>query len=122
MPRLRASGGRKTFRSVSTKVWSARAIRPEVGCSRPAMQLRVVDFPHPDGPSRVKNSPSSMVTETPLRTETSPNCLRRSETMTSGILAALLEEESGDAGEGGRDEDLDGREGRDGAGVSLDPE
>ena len=41
--------------------------------------------------------------------------------MTSGILAALLEEESGDACEGRREEDLDGGQGGDGTGVALHP-
>src|SRR5687767_2127933 len=122
MPRFRDSGGRKTFRSVSTKVVSPTETLPAVGCSSPAMQFSVVDFPHPEGPSSVKNSPSLMVTETSLRTATSPNCLDRCDTWTSGILAALLEEESGDASEGRREEDLDGGQGRDGTGVPLHPE
>src|SRR3974390_1820006 len=33
---------------------------PEVMSSRPAIMLRVVDFPHPDGPTRMMNSPSAM--------------------------------------------------------------
>src|SRR5215469_7902532 len=33
-------------------------ISPEVTVSRPATILRVVDLPHPDGPSRAINSPS----------------------------------------------------------------
>src|SRR4051812_21637215 len=121
MPRLRDSGGRKTFRSVSTNVSSPTATRPDVGCSRPAMQFSVVDFPQPDGPSSVKNSPSLIVTETSLSTDTSPNCLDRCDTMTSGIFAALLEEESGDAREGCREEDLDGGQRSDRARVPLDP-
>jgi hypothetical protein len=28
--------------------------------SRPAIMLRVVDFPHPDGPTRMTNSPSAI--------------------------------------------------------------
>src|SRR5690348_15796386 len=31
---------------------------PDSGFSRPATQRKVVDLPQPDGPSRVKNSPS----------------------------------------------------------------
>jgi hypothetical protein len=36
---------------------------PEVMSSRPAIMLSVVDFPHPDGPTRMMNSPSLMVSE-----------------------------------------------------------
>src|SRR6201995_5631406 len=31
---------------------------PSDGSSRPAIMRRIVDFPHPDGPSRTMNSPS----------------------------------------------------------------
>src|SRR6516225_4198566 len=33
---------------------------PDVMSSSPAIMLRVVDFPHPDGPTRMMNSPSAM--------------------------------------------------------------
>jgi hypothetical protein len=33
-------------------------ISPEDGAAKPPIKLSVVDFPHPDGPSRQKNSPS----------------------------------------------------------------
>src|SRR5512133_1818945 len=33
---------------------------PWVMSSRPATMFRVVDFPHPDGPTRMMNSPSSI--------------------------------------------------------------
>src|SRR5689334_12909474 len=36
-------------------------IRPEVGCSKPAISRRVVVLPQPDGPSREKNSPLAPV-------------------------------------------------------------
>src|SRR6516225_3333107 len=36
-------------------------IRPEVGCSKPAISRRVVVLPQPDGPSREKNSPLATV-------------------------------------------------------------
>src|ERR687892_1424297 len=36
---------------------------PSVGYSNPPIILRVVVFPHPEGPSREKNSPSSTVKE-----------------------------------------------------------
>ncbi len=31
--------------------------------SRPAIMFSVVDFPHPDGPTRMMNSPSAMVSD-----------------------------------------------------------
>src|SRR3989442_8987560 len=37
---------------------------PAVTSSRPATILRMVDLPHPDGPTRTMNSPSSMRSET----------------------------------------------------------
>src|SRR5215218_3191248 len=33
---------------------------PSVMSSRPAIMFSVVDFPHPDGPTRMTNSPSAM--------------------------------------------------------------
>ena len=36
---------------------------PEVMSSSPAIMLSVVDFPHPDGPTRITNSPSAMVSD-----------------------------------------------------------
>jgi hypothetical protein len=77
------------LRSASTKVVPPTAMRPPVGRSRPAMQFSVVDFPHPLGPSRVKNSPSRIVNEFCLSTVFVPNCLTSCSTTTSGILVAL---------------------------------
>jgi hypothetical protein len=34
---------------------------PAVGCSKPAIRRRQVVLPEPEGPSSVKNSPSSIV-------------------------------------------------------------
>src|SRR4051812_16298347 len=48
-------------------------IRPSVGSSNPAIIRSVVVFPHPDGPSIVKNSPSRMVKETSSTAQKSPN-------------------------------------------------
>src|ERR1700747_3643776 len=49
-------------------------IRPEVGCSKPAISRRVVVLPQPDGPSREKNSPLATV-RSMLSTATSLNLL-----------------------------------------------
>ena len=49
-------------------------IRPEVGCSKPAISRSVVVLPQPDGPSSEKNSPLSTV-RSMLSTATSVNRL-----------------------------------------------
>lgn len=53
-------------------------MRPFVGWMKPASVRKAVVFPHPEGPSRVKNSPSSIVssksgsaTKSPKATSTS---------------------------------------------------
>src|SRR5688500_17235379 len=122
MPRLRPSGGTNSFLSVSTKVVSPTEIEPPEGCSSPATQLRVVDFPQPLGPRRVKNSPSLMVKWMSSRTTLVPNCLLRCATLTSGIVVTSLQEESGEPDEGRGDGDLQGGQCGDGAGVALDPQ
>src|SRR6187551_2598651 len=98
MPRLRSSGGMNLlFRSL-TKTTSSTAIDPEVGLSSPAIRPRVVDLPQPDGPRRVKNSPSLMVKVTSCRTVVPPKSLRRFLTTTSGIFFSS-HEQAGDADE-----------------------
>src|SRR5438477_11469070 len=51
----------------------SRRIWPDVGRSNPAISLRVVVLPHPDGPSREKNSPGSTVRSMPATASVSPN-------------------------------------------------
>src|SRR3990172_3390499 len=63
---LRARGGR------SFTTWPPMRISPEVGSSSPAIIRRRVVFPQPDGPSRTRNSPSSVERSTPLTALTSP--------------------------------------------------
>src|SRR3954454_11149378 len=52
-------------------------ISPESASSRPATARRIVLFPHPDGPSRTRNSPSAMRRETSLTASTFPYRLTR---------------------------------------------
>src|SRR5579859_4450476 len=47
-------------------------ICPSVGSSKPPIIRRVVVLPHPDGPSREKNSPSPMVRSTRSTAATVP--------------------------------------------------
>src|SRR6185312_17202067 len=85
------------------------------------MQFRVVDLPQPLGPRSVKNSPSFTSKSMSLRTLTSPNVLAMCETRISGILL-LFHQEVRKTDDDGGDGDLDGREGRDRAGVALHPQ
>ncbi|MNT95058.1 hypothetical protein D3C72_2368640 [compost metagenome] len=67
MPMPRSFGSSQvTFRSLMK-------ICPSVGSSRPAMQLRSVDLPQPEEPSRTRNSPSRMSRFRSSRTVTAPN-------------------------------------------------
>src|SRR6266545_3131046 len=60
MPMLRLLGGTSTCLAASKTVWSPNAIEPASAVSRPAMQRSVVVLPQPLGPSRTRNSPSSI--------------------------------------------------------------
>src|SRR5262245_18291639 len=50
------------------------AISPSVIVSSPAIMLSRVDLPQPEGPTRTKNSPSSMAMSIPLRMCSGPKC------------------------------------------------
>jgi hypothetical protein len=71
---------------------SASTARPPietdpVSCvSSPAMILSSVDFPQPDGPSSVRNSPSAMSSETPRSTATAPKFLVTPSMVTPAIF------------------------------------
>ena len=41
--------------------WPPTDTVPALGRSRPATRVRVVDLPHPDGPTTAQNSPGSTV-------------------------------------------------------------
>ena len=51
-------------------------ISPEVGSSSPAIMRSVVVLPQPEGPSSMKNSPSSTLKEEDCTAVNSPNSLR----------------------------------------------
>src|SRR5690554_1139846 len=80
----RALGGRSVTSS------PPRRICPSVGCSNPAIIRRSVVLPHPDGPRRTRNSPSSDLMSTPSTATTSPNSLRRPRTSRSAIASPRL--------------------------------
>src|SRR5689334_7122058 len=50
----------RSFGAFSLTTWSPMRSSPSEMSSSPAIMFRVVDFPQPDGPTRMTNSPSSM--------------------------------------------------------------
>src|SRR6056297_3118343 len=74
---------------------SAMEMVPEVGFVSPAMVSSVVDFPHPDGPTRVTNSPSSISRFISFTATTSPYAFVTSSKFTSPIVESLLERSRG---------------------------
>src|SRR5436305_3376432 len=90
MPMLRRRGGTCTPRSGAATSSPPIAIAPPVGCSRPAMQRKVVVLPQPEGPSSTTISPAatrkltSSTAGRPTR-----NCLRRCETISSADIQLL---------------------------------
>ena len=53
-------------------------ISPPEMFSSPAIMRSSVDLPHPDGPTRITNSPSWMSTDTPWMTCVAPKAFRTS--------------------------------------------
>src|SRR3990170_2312728 len=80
MAMSRSLGGRSFTRR--SPMWTS----PDVISSRPATIRRVVDFPHPDGPTRTMNSLSRMWRFTSLTAYTSSNFLFRSFNTTCAIV------------------------------------
>src|SRR5437762_4927821 len=66
MPMPRSLGSSQVTFLPLMKIW------PVETSSNPAMQLRSVDFPHPDSPSSTRNSPSGMSISSDLRTSIEP--------------------------------------------------
>src|SRR5579862_3197237 len=66
---------------------------PASGCSKPAITLRVVVLPEPDGPRSVKNSPAPTCRFTSSTAATPPNCFRIPATPTSAAKAAFQDVE-----------------------------
>src|SRR5882724_3270569 len=65
---------------------SSNAIDPASGCSSPAIILRVVVFPHPDGPNKPKNSPRSTSRDTSVTAAVLSKRLERFLRESSGIV------------------------------------
>src|SRR5918993_2250553 len=62
-------------------------ISPPVMFSSPAIMRKSVDFPQPEGPTRMTNSPSSMSIDTPWITGVAPKLLVTSLISTDAICA-----------------------------------
>src|SRR5258708_43122 len=86
MPMARSRGGTKMPRAGDDTRYPAMLISPEVGCSRPATQRKVVVLPQPDGPSSTTISPAGTAKLTPsIAGRPIENCLRRSVTSSVAI-------------------------------------
>src|SRR5215831_5747422 len=79
---FRARGGR------SLTTWPPMRIWPPLGGSSPAIIRSSVVLPHPDGPSRTRNSPSRVTRSTPSTARTSPNTLRTARVSTVAMAQA----------------------------------
>src|SRR6478609_11350596 len=80
MARLRSRGGRSLTTSPPMRIW------PSLMSSKPTIIRSSVDFPQPEGPTRITNSPSAMSRLTPFTARNpSPYCL----TMSLRVMAAI---------------------------------
>src|SRR5499426_4782108 len=104
MPRLRRFGARKSLRRAEATTRSRSVISPSSGCSSPATRRRVVVWPQPLGPRRVKTSPRRTDRLTSSTALVVPNSLvtRSSERTVSVVpgsaptLVPLLDDRLGD--------------------------
>src|SRR5438067_5047243 len=85
MPKPRRSGGRGSSRSSSSQ------ISPAVGCNSPASRLSAVDFPQPEGPRKVTNSPPCTSSAKSSSTFFAPKCLLSLKRRRSIIELELLD-------------------------------
>src|SRR5580658_6996640 len=117
MPASRLYGGTSLMRSPPMRM------SPPSGLKKPAIRLSTVVFPHPDGPSRVMNSPRLIDSDMSCSATTAPNRLltRAKHTASSPgfcISAMLLdikdlveaEERIGKREQGGGGDDVDHRQ------------
>src|SRR5258706_1231109 len=101
MPKPRFSAGRFVI------AMSSKLIAPESGCSRPAIILRVVVLPQPEGPSRPKNSPRSTSSDTSVTAGVLSKRFQRFLRVRSGIIetqphqGSVTQPERGKLGEKG---------------------
>src|ERR1700694_3874546 len=87
MPTSRSRGGTRMPRSGEDTTLPAMLISPDVGCSRPATQRKVVVLPQPEGPSRTTISPAGTAKLSPsMAGRPNENCLRRSVTSSGAVM------------------------------------
>src|SRR5215208_5915261 len=110
--------------SASNTVSSPTRMRPSSGCWKPAIDISVVDFPQPLGPSSVKSSPSATWKPTSFSARWSPNSLTSLSTCISGTVIPSrdsdLEQLRADAEHDDGDRDLHHGESGDRPGHALD--
>src|SRR5258706_9478609 len=75
----------RSFGATPLTTRSPIAIRPAEISSSPAIILKSVDLPQPEGPTRTQNSPSSTPTSTPCKTSVEPKLLRTPERVTDAM-------------------------------------
>src|ERR1700682_5084326 len=90
MPRSRNRGGTRMPRAGDDTTCPAMLISPEVGCSSPATQRKVVVLPQPEGPSSTTISPAGTAKLTPsIAGRPIENCLRRSVTSSVAVMISI---------------------------------
>src|SRR3981081_614882 len=91
MPRSRERGGTRMPRAGDDTTRPAMLISPDVGCSSPATQRKVVVLPQPEGPSKTTISPAGTAKLTPS-TAGRPiaNCLRKSVTSSVAVMISSV--------------------------------
>src|SRR5712692_9462840 len=120
IPRLRCSAARSTRAPRSTNVSSPQAMSPWSGVWRPAMHIRLVVLPQPEGPSSVTNSLSLTVKLTSSRTLVPEKDLLRCWMRMSGT-AQPLKDPGPEQEHDGDDDDLNDGQGGDRADDSALP-
>src|SRR3977135_1264099 len=101
MPRSGERGGTRMPRSGDDTTRPAMLISPDVGCSSPATQRKVVVLPQPEGPSRTTISPAGTAKLTPsIAGRPIENCLRRSVTSSVAVMILLSRRRSLPVSEG----------------------
>src|ERR1700681_1792289 len=87
MPSSRERGGTRMPRSGDDTTRPAMLISPEVGCSSPATQRKVVVLPQPEGPRSTTISPAGTAKLTPsIAGRPIANCLRRPATSSVPVM------------------------------------
>src|SRR5437899_9694846 len=75
----------RSFGATPLTTRSPIAIRPPEISSSPAIILKSVDLPQPEGPTSTQNSPSSTPMSTPCTTSVEPKLLRTPERVTDAM-------------------------------------